>query len=79
MAAVVVPVMVGVASLVILSVELRPVSLAVVRAGTDGAAGAVTSTTIDVALEATLTFPARSVVFAVIDRAPSGRVLEAIR
>jgi hypothetical protein len=61
-----VPVNVGVVLLVILSVLDDPLSLAAVRSGVEGAAGAVVSIVMVNALEATETFPAASVALAVI-------------
>ena len=69
-----VPVKVGVASLVILSVLEAPLSEAAIRSGADGALGAVVSIVIDKADDATLTLPAASVAFAVMLCTPFARV-----
>ena len=61
----------GVVSLVMLSVLEAPLSDAANRSGTDGAAGAVTSTTSDNGPCVAPTFPARSMIDAVTDQVPS--------
>jgi len=61
-----VPVKVGVATLVMLSVFDEPLSEAAVRSGAEGAAGAAVSIVIDNPLEAGLAFPAASVARAVM-------------
>ena len=70
-----VPVKVGVLTLVILSVLDDPVSLAAVRSGVEGAAGAVLSMVMLNAPEATETFPAASVALALMLCVPDERVL----
>ncbi len=70
----VVPVNVGVAILVILSVLLRPVSLAAASTGAPGVAGAVVSIVIAVAADGAPVLSARSLALAVIDLTPSVNV-----
>ena len=69
-----VPLKIGVASLVTLSVLDVPVSEAVVKSGMLGAAGAVVSIVTASPVDATLTLPARSVCFAVSVWAPLARI-----
>jgi hypothetical protein len=76
--AVVEPENVGVGSFVILSVVLRPVSLAAVSTGAPGAAGAVTSMVTIVPDEMGPALSAMSVAFAVIVFVLSGRALDVI-
>ena len=75
-AAVVVPVMVGVVMLVFLSVANRPVSDAAGRTGVPVLAGAVTSMVIRTEGEEPLTLPATSVTLTVTVFAPVVRALE---
>jgi hypothetical protein len=62
-----VPVKVGVVALVMLSVFDAPLSEVDTRSGTDGAAGSGATIVTDSAPDATLTLPAASVAFAVIE------------
>ena len=61
-----VPVNTGAVEFVMLSVLEEPESVACVRSGVEGAAGAVVSTVTDSPLEATLLLPAASVAVAVM-------------
>ena len=70
-----VPVKVGVASLVTLSMLELPLSLAAARSGVDGAAGAEASIVTVRAEEATETLPAASVAVAVIVWTPADKAL----
>jgi hypothetical protein len=70
-----VPLNVGVVLFVMLSVLDVPESLAAVRSGVPGAAGAVVSIVIDKPEEATEVFPATSVAVAVMECAPEDSVL----
>ena len=69
-----VPVKVGLATSVMLSVLDTPVSDAAIRSGADGIAGAIVSMVIDKAPDAALTLPVTSAILVVMAWVPAARV-----